>query len=429
MELGWIDFSKSEREKILSILDLLTEPGVLDELGISPIRDGYSNLFFPGTSTIQTRAKYFFIVPYALKDLELNNKKNYGELKSILNKTEEKCAKNLLAKEKSMKKLLGNDFREWGIIGRRSLDSSNKWIKRTPASIYWAGLRRYQIFNAKMSIDQYIKIIALQKQAKSNVVKLGNRNDESEWQDVKNAGVSQKVQLLKLPSYDPDWINKFNMNLTFEEGQFLKDQICSSCKKSMLAHILKENMYNVLEINSFRELDIKEIMDKFPETIQKDYYRAKAFSEFVYVLRIIYNRIVSENKNQKANMAFEKLEPKLEDIAAEVKIEEIFSSLKIFNPYLKKFLINSKDAMLNSNEDDLNNLIKDRELMLKGENRSRTAHPGEFDISAWFSGDRLEYRFRNAKNIIRDIFVSENPDLAKIYAVDNGIEDNRMRGL
>ena len=68
MELGWIDFSKSEREKILNILDALTEPGVLDELGVSPIRDGYSDLFFPGTSTIQTRAKYFFIVPYALKD-------------------------------------------------------------------------------------------------------------------------------------------------------------------------------------------------------------------------------------------------------------------------------------------------------------------------------------------------------------------------
>ena len=51
MELGWIDFSKTERSKILSVLDLLGEKGVLDELGISQIRDGYSDLFFPGTST------------------------------------------------------------------------------------------------------------------------------------------------------------------------------------------------------------------------------------------------------------------------------------------------------------------------------------------------------------------------------------------
>ena len=70
MPLGWIDFSKTERNKVLSVLELLTEAGTLDELGIAPIRDGFANLFFPGTSTIQTRAKYFLIVPYALKDLE-----------------------------------------------------------------------------------------------------------------------------------------------------------------------------------------------------------------------------------------------------------------------------------------------------------------------------------------------------------------------
>lgn len=47
MELGWIDFSKTERSKILSVLDLLSESGTLDELGIAPVRDGFSNLFFP----------------------------------------------------------------------------------------------------------------------------------------------------------------------------------------------------------------------------------------------------------------------------------------------------------------------------------------------------------------------------------------------
>ena len=73
MPLGWIDFSKSERNKVLSVLDLLMEAGTLDELGIAPIRDGYANIFFPGTSTLQSRAKYFLIVPYALKELECSN--------------------------------------------------------------------------------------------------------------------------------------------------------------------------------------------------------------------------------------------------------------------------------------------------------------------------------------------------------------------
>ena len=130
MELGWIDFSKSEREKILNVLDLLTEQGVLDELGIAPIRDGYADLFFPGTSTIQTRAKYFLIVPYALKDLELNNEKNYSKLKKQLDNTEEKCARILL----------NINFHERGIIGRRSI-AANKWIKRTPEDTKYLKLK------------------------------------------------------------------------------------------------------------------------------------------------------------------------------------------------------------------------------------------------------------------------------------------------
>ena len=138
MELGWIDFSKTERSKILSVLDLLGEKGVLDELGISPIRDGYSNLFFPGTSTIQTRAKYFFIVPYAFRDLEFNNQYDYFKLKKTFNNSEEKCAHIFL----------DNNPDENGVIGKRSIQSGG-WVSRTPASIYWAGLRKMVFLKEK----------------------------------------------------------------------------------------------------------------------------------------------------------------------------------------------------------------------------------------------------------------------------------------
>lgn len=45
MPLGWIDFSKTERNKVLTVLDLLSENGTLDELGIATIRDGFSDLW------------------------------------------------------------------------------------------------------------------------------------------------------------------------------------------------------------------------------------------------------------------------------------------------------------------------------------------------------------------------------------------------
>ena len=63
MNLGWIDFSDNDRKKTMDVLRLFQEQGAVDELGIGVIRDGFANSFFPGTSTIQTRAKYFFIIP------------------------------------------------------------------------------------------------------------------------------------------------------------------------------------------------------------------------------------------------------------------------------------------------------------------------------------------------------------------------------
>ena len=58
MQLGWVDFSKADREKVLDVMNLLQEQGAVDEIGIGLIRDAFANYFFPGTSTVQTRAKY-----------------------------------------------------------------------------------------------------------------------------------------------------------------------------------------------------------------------------------------------------------------------------------------------------------------------------------------------------------------------------------
>ncbi len=74
MQIGFVDFSKEERNKVLATLKLLSTQTALDELGIGTIRDAYSDILFPGISTIQTRAKYFVLIPYLF---ELAAKKNY----------------------------------------------------------------------------------------------------------------------------------------------------------------------------------------------------------------------------------------------------------------------------------------------------------------------------------------------------------------
>ena len=45
MQLGWIDFSKNERNKVLSVIHQLEEPAAVDELGLGAIRDGFADFF------------------------------------------------------------------------------------------------------------------------------------------------------------------------------------------------------------------------------------------------------------------------------------------------------------------------------------------------------------------------------------------------
>lgn len=396
MPLGWIDFSKSERNKVLSVLDMLSEAGTLDELGIAPVRDGFANLFFPGTSTIQTRAKYFMIVPYALKDLEYSNETNPNRMMRTFDEVERHCGERFLQN--------GNDTD--GIIGSRSL-KQNRWVKRTPADIYWAGLRNYGIFTGgTLSLSEYVRAMCALKNQKTSLVKLGNRNDNAEEGDLddKDAGELFRMQFWKIPTYDGKWMDDLSIKLTADEGEFLKTQIVTSFPESMMAYILRNGKTEVFECNSFQEMD--SLIHIFPEQIQSDYALAAGFSDFLYVLRTIYNIVVSDGKNADANSEWENLNGYLGDLAA-VDLEAIFTRLHIYgNMFLCNFLRKSQELMAAGDLEGMKTEIRRRERELK-QSRAKTMHPGEFDPDAWYGGGALDYRFGNAKVIMRDIFESE----------------------
>lgn len=396
MPLGWIDFSKSERNKVLSVLDLLSESGTLDELGIAPIRDGFANLFFPGTSTIQTRAKYFMIVPYALKDLEYSSETNPNRMLRTLDEVERKCGE----------KLIGNGEDTDGIIGSRSL-AQNKWVKRTPADIYWAGLRNYGIFTGgTLSLSEYIRAMCALKNQKATITKLGNRNDNADADegDDKDAGELFRMQFWKIPTYKDSWMEDLSIKMSSEEGAFLRQQIITAYPDSMLAFILRNSVTEIFVCKTFQELE--SLIKIFPEQIQNDYSLAYAFSSFLLVLRVVYNIVVSAGQNEAANALWEKFQPDISELA-DVDLDAVFARLSVYrNVSLCAFLRKAQGLMKNADLDGLKTEIKRRERELKT-SRAKTLHPGEFDRDAWFGGGELDYRFGNAKVIIGDIFESE----------------------
>src|SRR5262245_41662274 len=126
---SWLDYAESDRRAAMDVIDLFREQETRDELGIGTVRDTFSDLLFPGTSAIQTRARYFFIVPWIYLRLE-RSKTESAEVAQKAKREELALIDVLEASDDSS-----------GTIGIRARET----LKRLPSTIYWQGLGRLGI--------------------------------------------------------------------------------------------------------------------------------------------------------------------------------------------------------------------------------------------------------------------------------------------
>jgi hypothetical protein len=62
--LGWVDYDESYEAAARNAVASLRGRDAREELGTGGLRDTLSDLFFPGTSTIQRRLRYFLFVSW-----------------------------------------------------------------------------------------------------------------------------------------------------------------------------------------------------------------------------------------------------------------------------------------------------------------------------------------------------------------------------
>lgn len=394
MPLGWIDFSKDERNKVLNVIHLLYEPGAVDELGIGAVRDAFADLFFPGTSTVQTRAKYFLIVPYVL--MEAGSGKYGSDLNTILRKidNEERFCRDILIKTSSD-----------GVIGSLVPRS---WVLRTPSNIYWNGIKRMGIFKEDLSVKEYIHQSIIQRSLKK-AKEYGNREkdaEENEKDDI-DAGDITSIQFWSLgDTYHSNWREKLTIELLPEEAAFLKAQIITNQRSSLFAFILKNNI-SLDKYDSFGALseDIKDSVDLDMRYMME---LANDFNNLVSIITTRYNLIVFDEHNERACEKWDVLSKDLKR-RSEVDLKAVFSRLSISNVKLKIFLLRIQEAIQNGDIAAVDDLIIKREVSLKGAKRAKTSRVGEYkeQSTGWIGIDILDYRYTPAKRIIRDILNAE----------------------
>lgn len=386
MNFGWIDFSQNERNKTLEVLNNLSEKGTLDELGIGYIRDKFSNIFFPGTSTLQTRAKYFLVVPYIIKDV-LDNYKRNKDIMEILNEAEENFARKVSENEHGDKE---------NLIGINSL-KQKKWVQKQPSYIYWSGIKSYKIIDTELSLYNYIQEMVNNKTNDSFIY---DKKEDKYIDDDKEFSKNYTIK-----PYCKNWHDKDDIDLSLneKEAEFLKNQIIQSHDTSLMAHILKsEQMESFKEVESFDALDALDGL--IPKNLRKQYNYAIKFSNFVYALYIIYNLVITDDKSSQAKKKYDDLKNTLPQIA-DINLEEMYNLLDINSDShsLYEFLNKAKEYMKVKNIKELKKLICDREIALKLD-RAKCKNKDKNNPEQWYGSKKLDYRFCNARMIVKDIY-------------------------
>lgn len=145
--IGWIDLSPLQRNRVKKFMDLMGMGGVQDELGVGMIRDAMSNRIFPGFSTLYTRAKYFFITPYILLDIDTKKKRKQTNT-DYFKKAEIEANKVVIEFYENNPDRMGESY-----FGK---DKKNGQLRRQPSEIYWNGITTLHLVKSVQNCQNII---------------------------------------------------------------------------------------------------------------------------------------------------------------------------------------------------------------------------------------------------------------------------------
>lgn len=388
----WLDYSEHERRKMLDVIELFGEKTTRDELGLGGVRDAFADLLFPGTTTIQTVAKYFLFVPWMFIELE-RRRVDSSKVAERARKFEIDLAKTLGAAD--------------GVIGKRAKDS----LKRLPSSVYWQGLMAWGIRFYPKSQSEYHKSLDL------HYARLKGRDataTEFDGEGVHGPAIANwHPSIVQPPS---DFPNVAAMELTHNEASYLRERIMTNCADSLLAHLLK-NYIDVRGVPFAWDLETP-----LPDTLSRPLGHARNFSEVMHGAQLLYNLILAEQSSNgdRTDEYRERMEGWWTLIAqgdgrlANWNLQQFWSIVYKVNSRIsaraKQFIelwiaIVREATSLASVSDSTSarGLISQREHQIKG-SLARTRNERARDLWSGAAGsEQLDLRWRTSRRIITDI--------------------------
>ena len=409
MSLGWLDKNQIEQDKIKVLLSLLQEKGTLDELGIGTIRDAFSNMLFPGITTIQTRAKYLVILLYLFQEADKKARKSAEKKVSL---SHEKLVQFINESQDSLVDVfkanaLKTGMKERGVIGIRTRD-----VVQKPSSIYWSALTTYCMVNPNLSLYQMCSSIchnAVEAEQKRNpsVKDKEIKNIDDYCEDASDACLDFPPLFSPITWDNSNWREGLNMNLTYDEAEFISGKILTSpmSRNSVLAQLL---IYFRDQVIIYRKFSLDMIPEAaLDEKMRQALQLAKAFRDFIFGAYLAYNYLLSNCTDVFVKEVYDNW--KNQEDFNNVPLEEIMniSGAKLRQrEFLRKLLNFAKAGQWSKFED----CVRQREIALKL-NRSKigTYDPEKNPYVSPYNkpedvyGMLLDFRAHQAGIILKDI--------------------------
>jgi hypothetical protein len=273
----WLDYSESDRRKMLDVIDAFRDKETRDELGLGSVRDAFADQFFPGTSTIQTRARYFLFIPWIYQRLERERVRS-ADISRLARRDEVRLIEALLRG--------GEHGLGAGVIGAQARGR----LQRLPSSVYWLGLGTWGIRLFPGSVDQYHR--SLDRFYEAQRQRRHVRGEEDDRLD-EPAGSNWHANL---PAPPADLLERASFRLTAPEADYLSERIRIRTRSSLLAVLLELNSApaNVAFPWELPELAL------LPALLREQLAHARNFSEATHGAPLLYNLMLAELRGSDA---------------------------------------------------------------------------------------------------------------------------------
>lgn len=263
--IAWLDTTPEEQRIARELIALFSQTESRDELGIGQIRDTFSELLFPGTSVIQTRARYFLFVPWCYRDGKARG--TSGERRRLKGEQQER---ELIAAFLSHHDDAHSSGMK-GLIGIRA----GTGVKMLPSIIYWGALRRYGILTHDTDRGHLGMLGPAESDGATELV----TRDFGDWE----------ASLPKAPSGFPrDDPGGFEM--TYEEADWLAERVLLATPGTALSHLIEQRILIPTEA-AFP-------WDVIPESKFEVLRDARLFSTVMQGAALLYNLLVAERYEQ-----------------------------------------------------------------------------------------------------------------------------------